>query len=515
MGLTFSQKILHLECSEMSLARRSLLYFTLTTKPDYEVNWHHRIMCNTLDIFLDPNSGLDRLIIQSPPRSGKSELTSRRFPAYALGKYPDMEIVLASYASPLAQRMNRDVQRIIDDDVYRKIFPNTKLSGINVKTDSHSNWIRTADLFEVVDHSGSFKSTGVGGGLTGVGADVAIVDDPIKDMKEAMSKTVKDSLFEWYQSVFYTRLSKHGKILIMSTRWSEDDLAGRLLDLARSDKDADQWKVLSFPMVQERNEYTHELDPREDGEVLWPNKFPPKKVKSIKISAGTKVWAALFQQRPAPSEGNLVNREWWRFYHVMPELSFFDYISMSWDFTFKGTSKSDFVVGQVWGRKGANCYLLDQVRDKMEFTETLQAIRTLHAKWPKVREIIVEEAANGAAIINVLKKSIRGIIPYKPRESKEARASSVSPQIEAGNIYLPDPKLAHWVHDYIEEWAIFPNGTNDDQVDTTTQMLIRFAKSRSWLEVLSEEENEETDKEMEIIKSLFGFTGIKNSVLNF
>jgi len=474
-------------------ARRNLLDFITYTKPDYEVNWHHKIICDALDRFLDPHSGLDRLIIQAPPRSGKSEIVSRRFPAYALGKNPKQEMVLASYAAPLAQRMNRDVQRIMDDERYLNVFPDTKLNSTNVAKTSRGTWIRTSDLFEVVDHGGSFRSTGVGGGLTGQGATIAIVDDPIKDWKEAMSPTVKDAVFEWYQSVLYTRLSKFGKVCVMNTRWAEDDLTGRLLEVAESDPEAEQWHVLSFPMIQEVTKYTHPEDPREPDELLWPERFPEKKVIATKKSAGSRVWGALYQQRPAPDEGGLVERSWWQFYTHPPQLDWFDYISISWDFTFKDSKKSDYVVGQVWGRKGARFYLLDQVRDRMSFTSTVQAVKMLAAKWSMYREILVEEKANGAAIIDSLKKEIRGIVPYSPKESKEARAASISPLIEAGNVFLPDPTIAPWVSDYIEEWAVFPNGANDDQIDTTSQMLIRFQKANTFLDMLSEEEDSLTD----------------------
>lgn len=499
---------------DIEMAQRSFGHFVKYTKSDYEANWHHDLICKTLDVFLDPNSGLDRLIIEAPPRTGKSELVSRRFPAYAFGKYPKHQIVLASYASSLAQRMNRDVQRVIDSESYHEVFPETRLSSSNVAKSSHGAFVRTSDLFEIVDYAGAFRSVGVGGGLTGSGADIALIDDPIKDWKEASSKTIKDNLLDWYQSVLYTRLSKFGKVCVMSTRWAEDDLSGRLLNLAKSDREADQWHVLRLPMIQEISEYTHVKDTRDNGELLWESRFPEKKVNAIKRSVGSRVWAALYQQRPAPDEGNLVQRDWWKYYTVRPPIEFFDYISMTWDFTFKGTDKSDFVVGQVWGRKGSMYYLLDQVRDRMNFSSTVQAVRALAAKWPKYREIIVEEKANGAAVIDTLKKEIRGIVAYNPKDSKEARASSVTPLIEAGNVWLPDPSIAPWINDYIEEWAVFPNGANDDQIDATAQMLIRFSKSKGFLEMLSTEEDLKVGNVSQEFMDMFWKNG-KKSALNF
>jgi len=470
-------------------ARRNLLDFITYTKPDYEVNWHHKHICERLDEFLKPDSGVDRLIIEAPPRTGKSEIVSRRFPAYALGKNPKHEIVLASYASPLAQRMNRDVQRIMDDELYYDVFPDTLLNSSNVAKSSKGGWIRTSDLFEVVSHGGSFRSTGVNGSLTGQGLTIGIIDDPFKDWKEATSPTIKQGVWEWYQSVFYTRLNpKFGKIIVMNTRWAEDDLTGRLLAMAEKEEEADQWEVLRFPMIQEKTTYTHSEDPREVGELLWPDRFDAKKVTSFKKTLGSRIFGAMYQQRPAPDEGGLVSRDWWQYYKQAPSMEDLDYVSISWDFAFKGTQNSDYVVGQVWGRKGAKYYLLDQVRAQMNFSSTVMAVKALARKWNTYREIVVEEKANGAAIIDTLKSEIRGIIPYSPRESKEARASSITPFIEAGNVFLPDPDIAPWIMDYVEEWAVFPNGANDDQIDTTSQMLIRFQKSKTFLEVLSYEE---------------------------
>lgn len=201
-------------------AASSLLDFTLYTKPNYIVGWANKIIAEELDLFLHPDCDYDRLIIQASPRLGKSELASRRFPAYAMGKNPDLQIIATSYADSLAQRNNRDVQRIIDDNAYREIFPNTRLNSSNVKTTARKNYIRTSDFFEIVGHTGAYRSAGVGAGITGTGADVLIIDDPLKDWKEATSKKAKDMVWEWYNSTAYTRLSPNGKVVIIMTRWA-------------------------------------------------------------------------------------------------------------------------------------------------------------------------------------------------------------------------------------------------------------------------------------------------------
>jgi len=415
-----------------------------------------------------------------PPRHGKSELVSRRLPAFILGRNPDANIIATSYGADLAARLNRDVQRIIDSPEYSEIFPDTRLFGTNVRTVAQGTWLRNSEIFEIVGHKGVYKSSGVGGAITGMGCNYGIIDDPYKNRQEASSKTVRETIWEWYTSTFYTRLEKNGQILITLTRWHEDDLAARLLKLAAEDPAADRWMVIAFPAVAEEN--GHPSDPRRPGEALWPDRYPLKELMTIKTIIGSYEWAALYQQRPSPDEGGILNRNWWKFYQQPPAQ--FDEVLQSWDMSFKETTSGSFVVGQVWGRKGADKYLLDQVRDRMDFPATVQAVRTLSAKWPQAWAKLVEDKANGPAVISTLKREISGLIAVEPQGSKEARAAAVSPDIEAGNVYLPDPSIAPWVHDFIEECAAFPNGANDDQVDAMTQVLNRL-NSRSKIKVLT------------------------------
>ena len=202
-------------------ARQYLADFTLYTYPTYLMGWFHREVCEALDKFLADvlAKKSPRLILTAPPRHGKSELVSRRFPAFAFGRCPDLQIIATSYGADLAQRFNRDVQRIIDDDTYRTLFPETTLNGRNVRTDSRNAFIRTSDLFEIVNHKGAYRSCGVGGGITGTGADILIIDDPIKDRAEANSPTVRANVYDWYTSTAYTRLSPGGGVIVMNTRW--------------------------------------------------------------------------------------------------------------------------------------------------------------------------------------------------------------------------------------------------------------------------------------------------------
>ena len=453
------------ESVQHEFARRSLLRFTQATFPEYRTNWHHQLLATTLDQFA--RKEIKRLMVFMPPQHGKSELVSRRLPAYLLGRYPDDSVIACSYGSDLASRMNRDVQRIIDTPTYASIFPETQLSGANVRSDASGNWMRNSDLFEIVGHRGGYRSAGVGGGITGMGCQWGLIDDPIKNVKEAHSQTFRDSVWEWYGTTFYTRLRQGASVLLTMTRWHEDDLAGRLLNNAANDPSADQWEVLSLPALAENAPIPG--DPRIEGDPLWPTFKQPKELDAIKATLGSYLWSALYQQRPAPEGGGILKIGWFKFYTQAPAT--FQQVIQSWDMTFKGKQDSAYVVGQVWGRNGSEKYLLDQVRAKLDFPATLLAVKALSRKWPQATAKYIEDAANGPAVMDMLKREVQGMIPVRPDGDKEERAAAVSPSLEAGNVYLPDLSIAPWVGDLLSEVAAFPKGMYKDQVDTLTQAL--------------------------------------------
>jgi len=487
------QQLLEEEAQHMG--RQCLLDFTLYTYLAYEVNWHHEVLCDYLDKFV--SGEVKRLMIFLPPRNGKSELVSRRLPAYILGKDPDASIIATSYTADLSSMMNRDVQRILDSNDYSNLFPETRLFGSNVRTVAKGSYLRNSDIFEVVGHKGVYKSAGVGGAITGMGCKYGIIDDPIKNRAEAESITYRNALWAWYTSTFYTRLEKDARVLITLTRWHEDDLAGRLLKLAHENPDADQWEVITFPALAE--EIKHSADIRQTGEALWPGKYPLKELSTMKATMGSYEWNALMQQRPSSVGGNIIQRQWWKYWHFrgqnLPPVTVktpdgeyilidseelplsFDELIQSWDMAFKDTKASAYVVGQVWARSKARKYLLDQLRDKMDFVKTIQAVKTLTTKWPKAVGKLVEDKANGPAVISALKRDVQGLIEVQPDGTKEARAFAVSPQIEAGNVYLPHPMIFNWVGDFLEEVTNFPNSVYKDQVDAMTQALSRLGKN--------------------------------------
>lgn len=392
-----------------------------------------------------------------------SQLVSREFPAYILGKYPDTQIIACSYSADLTSRMNRDVQRIIDSKEYHDLF-DTYLAGkeaAEIMKDSDT-YARTSDLFEVVGHKGSYRSTGVGGGVTGSGADVFIIDDPFKDRAEANSLTIRQKVWDWYTSTAYTRLSPGGGIIVMNTRWHMDDLVGRLL--REQAEGGDVFKHISYPAIAE-----HDEKHRKAGEALHPERYDVDQLMKIKAAVGSRDWSALYQQRPVPDGGGLFKDSWLQYYKDLP--ANLEKVVMSWDMTFKDTKGSDFVVGSIWARKGGNFYLIDQVRGRWDFVTTLEKFIAFCKKHNTVNRKLVEDKANGTAIINTLKKHISGIIPITPTESKEARASAIATLWEAHNVYIPSPDIAPWVKDFTAELLEFPAGAHDDQVDSMTQAL--------------------------------------------
>lgn len=441
----------------LAKARKGLSYFTLHTKPDYLLGWVHKEICDELDRFLQDvaDKKSPRLIITMPPRSGKSELVSRRFPAFALGRNPELQIIATSYSSDLSQRFNRDVQRVIDDEKYFDLFPNTRLSNSRVRTDSRGSYIRTSDLFEIVGHAGAYRSCGVGGGITGQGADILIIDDPIKDRAQAGSKTIRDSIWDWYTSTAYTRLSPGGGVIVMATRWHTDDLIGRLIQRMG---EGDTFRIVNYPAIAEHDELH-----RKAGEALHPERYPLSTLLQIQKTIGSRDWEALYQQHPVPDGGALFKLEWFRRWTATSLPPEFDHALMSWDMTFKDSKNSDYVVGQVWGKKGPNFYLLDQVRGQWDFVKTKEMVRVLAHKWPRVVRKLVEDKANGSAVISELKSTVSGFVPITPTESKEARASSVTPYFEAGNVFIPEDSAAPWVPHYVSELLEFPAGSHDDQ----------------------------------------------------
>lgn len=403
---------------------------------------------------------LTRLMVFEPPRHGKSLLASRLFPGYYLAKRPDKWVGLCSYEATLAQDFSRSAR-----DGYLRV-------GGHTRTDSSA-----VHLWQSTDGGGMWAA-GVGGPITGRGADLGLIDDPLKNAEEAASETIRTKHKSWYDSTFYTRLEPNAAQVITQTRWNEDDLSGYLL--AKEAEEPEHWHVINLEAIKAHVQVsvpescTLAPDWRQPGEALCPERYDATQLGKIQRRIGSYYWAALYQQRPAPLEGGMLKRSWWKYYTVQPAVEEFDYLLQSWDMSFKDSIGTDFVVGQVWGRKGSRAYLLDQVKDRMDFPTTVEAVKQLSATWPATRLKLVEDKANGSAVIASLSDKLPGLVPVEPDGGKIARAAGCSPLIEAGNVYLPDPSIAPWVGGLVGEASAFPNGAHDDQVDALTQALNRI-----------------------------------------
>jgi len=423
-----------------------LVPFGVLMRPNYiQADHLHRLAAKLQAV---EAGRIKRLMVFMPPRHGKSEHSSVLFPAWFFGRNPEKNLIFSTYAQEFADDHGRKIRDLMNDPLYSIPFPGTRIRQDN---DAMQRFGTT--------RGGSFFAVGAMGAITGRGADVFIIDDPHKNQVDASSPGQQRRLFDWFASVAETRLTPSGAIVLIQTRWHEGDLAGRIL----ASPDADKWEVLSLPAISP------------DNKALWPEHWPLENLLAKKQTLGTREFEALYQQNPRPAEGTLIQRAWLRFWKQLPKLNQFE---IHWDLSFKGTDRSDFVVGQLWGKQGAERFLIDQVRDRMDFPTTIQAIRAFKAKHQskaKMIPIVVEDKANGPAAIATLKRELQGVIAYQPEVSKELRLKSVSPMFEAGNVLIPDPSLANWVNDYIEELVGFPNMAHDDQVDVTTQALLRMS----------------------------------------
>jgi predicted phage terminase large subunit-like protein len=397
-----------------------------------------------------------RLIVSMPPRHGKSLLTSTLFPAWYLGRHPDRQLIFASYGQELADDFGRKVRNLCADPRHRAIFPASALSNDSAAAHRFST---TA--------GGSYVAVGRGGAITGRGADLLLIDDPIKDREEANSATIRRQLQQWYAEVGFTRLQPGGAVVIISTRWHEDDLVGWLLQ----EHIADGWKVLCLPALAEAGDALG----RAEGDALWPDRFPVGVLDAIKAQLGNGAFAALYQQRPVALEGAIFKREWWKYYRGRIQG---ERLVLSVDSAFKTGQQNDFSVITVWLEARNGYYLGDLWRNRVEFPELKRAVAALADKWSPVA-VLVEDRASGQSLIQELRRDTR--LPIKacsPERDKVSRAHAITPLVEAGKVFLPERAL--WLADYLDEMSSFPVGPYDDAVDSTVQALLYLRENQGW-----------------------------------
>lgn len=407
--------------------------------PRWTWDWKYQLYIDS--VLQDVTDGkIKKLMMFWPPRHGKSEKVTVRYSAYRIEKDPSFRVIIGAYNQTLASKFSRKARRIVS-------------SRLGLEINAVDNW--------ETPQEGGVLAVGVGSGATGHGANLIHIDDPVKNRQEAESPTYRERVWDWYREDITTRLEPGGAIILTMTRWHEDDLAGRIL----SSEDAPNWVVIKLPAEAEVNDILG----REVGEPLCPERYGTEALEERKRVLGSYGYNALFQQRPAPIEGNIIKKEWIRYWDVLP--AHFDVFIQSWDMAFKDGEKNSFVVGQVWGKSGNDCYLIEQRRGHWNFTETQSEVKKLSKQYSQAWTKLVEDKANGPAIINSLNSEVGGLVPVSVSGSKEARLQAVSPMFESANVFLP---RAHWIDAYISELCDFPNAANDDQVDATSQALERL-----------------------------------------
>lgn len=414
-----------------------------------------------------------RLIISCPPQAGKSQRAVRRFAAWALSQNPDTRITVCSYNTDTARRWGR----VIRDDVTEH---GDDMGGLKVRNDvaSQSEW-------QLDGHLGGVFTAGVGSSLTGRPSELMIVDDPVKGREDADSERYQERNWDWWREVAMTRLAPGAPAILVMTRWATEDLGGKVL---KAENGGEEWRVVNIPAQANHRPELGETDPlgREPGEWMETTRgMTGAQWERRKRDTGPRSWAALYQGSPTPDEGGIFPRDWATYdeplwtvredgAHLVPGIGRDDHeLAASWDLTFSDGKNADFVVGQVWLRVGNTAYLLDQVRRRMNFNDTCEAMLAMKAKWPQCIQVFVENKANGPAVINALQQQIMGLIPIEPEGSKSARASAVSPLAFSKNIVLPTAKLLPNVEDLREELVNFPS-KHDDTVDALSQAINRL-----------------------------------------
>lgn len=458
-----------------NLATRDLLPFIEYTMPRYQTNWHHRLICDYVQRWFEDETGeWSFLIVQCPPRHGKSEIVSRRLPAWILGKDPDAEVMGASYGADLAQRMNRDVQRIIDSKEYSEVFPGTRIKSSGIPGNTRK--VRNTKMFEVLDGRGSLVSVGVDGGGTGMGSNYTIIDDPVKNMKEALSPTTKKRVLEWYDSVIQTRLEKGGKVLLTMTRWAQDDLAGELLMKANQDPEATQWKVLSLPAVMYdpqtgQDIHTAPEDTRDIGDPLWEEKKDLDDLLRIERSVLPRVWFSLYQQNPRPDTGEIWKADHFEIWDD-EDLADLNIVNKGtdWDLAYtekEANSATAYIAGGSWNQ---HAVVIDCGWWWKEFPEMIQIMKDTHPTMPKY----IEDKASGKSASQVLEREGIATELVEVEGDKLSRTYDVVSHGIRGKIIIARSVANKLLHDPKQGViALSPENIDIDINDALTQFLRR------------------------------------------
>ena len=443
---------------ERSRKQDSFLGFTKEVWPAFIQGSHHKKMAEAFERVAAGE--LKRLIINMPPRHTKSEFASYLLPAWFLGKDSKRKIIQASHTSELAVSFGRKVRNLVGSEEYRKIFP-----GVSLRQDS-----KAAGRWNTSEE-GEYFAIGVGGAVTGKGADLLIIDDPHSEQEgQSGDSSIFDRVYEWYTSGPRQRLQPGGSIVIVMTRWSQRDLTGAILQASAERKGADEWEVIEFPAILP------------SGRSLWPGYWKLEELEKIKAELPAAKWSAQYQQDPTADEAAIVKREWWREWEL-EKPPFCEFIIQSWDTAFLKTERADYSACTTWGifshesgKGGAevpNIILLDAFQKRMEFPELKQVAMIEWKKW-EPDACIIESKAAGTPLIFELRQMGIPVSEYSPSRGndKVARVNSVSDLFSSGVVWVPRKRFAEEV---IEQFAGFPGAAaHDDLFDSSTQALIRF-----------------------------------------
>ena len=473
-------------------AHSKLLSYVKLQYPKYEAMAHHRLIATHLEAVEDGRLG--RLMIFMPPRHGKTMLVSEFFPAWYLGRNPTREVISATYSFDRSTDIGRKVRNQLIDPVYNEIFP-----GSSISKDSKS-----ANKFNM-EAGGAYFSTGVGGAVTGRGAHLFLIDDPVKGRKDADSEGAQNDLRNWFRAVAYTRLMEQHAIILIMTRWSYYDLAGFLQEEAAHEN----WTILELPAIAEEDD---DIIGRKAGDALWPSRYGVERLEATRNTIGTREWSSLYQQRPIPEGEGIVDINWlqhfplheWQYFMLpncnvifsidrlknkwrkqiddgtLPKIS---KVVCSWDTAFKEAEINDPSACTVWGvGENGNYYLLDLVNKRMNYPKLKRMVIAVHDKWKSYGfspiPILIEDKASGQSLIQDLKEKHTelSVIPIKADANKKIRMSETSPLIEAGQVFIPEK--AGWRVEFETQLAQFPFGKFDDIVDSVSQFLRWAARPR-------------------------------------
>ncbi len=446
------------ELARRELARRSYIdYLAYISGDGWKRTKFAEYVASRLQEFVETDTGnaYDILVLETPPQHGKSMTVTEALPSWCMGRHPDWRVILASYNDDSAERFARRNKEKI------AAFGET-LFGVSIGA------VSRATEFELKADKGCVPgrliSRGMLAGITGNSANLLIIDDPIKNRTEADSEMRRTQIWNEWLSSLKTRLAAGAKVVVIMTPWHEDDLAARLLAAEEN------VSLLRLPVEAEEN------DPlgRAVGDALCPelgkdNKWLRQFKKSYLSDSGggERAWRALYQCSPRAEEGGIVKRTWWRWYEP-GNVDRFAREVISVDAAFKGGERNDYVAIEVWGKRGNDYYLRYCLNSHMDFPQTLSAIRTVRRLYPEAMTVLVEDKANGSAIIQILQKEMF-CIPVTPLGGKEARVHAVAPAVESGHVYLP--RGEEWVGAFVDQFTAFPAGKNDDMVDSATQAL--------------------------------------------